>query len=88
MDGLKVIMVIFVLSSLLASCSSIPKEKQCTVDSDCVAATCCHATDVVNKEFRPDCSSVLCSAVCEEGTLDCGQMVPSCIEGACVAIER
>lgn len=57
-------------------------EKSCKSDSDCVPATCCHATDVVNKEFAPDCSDIMCTMSCET-VLDCGQGKPVCNAGMC-----
>jgi len=86
MKTIQILSSIFLLSFLLSACTGVPLEKQCVQDIDCVQAQCCHATDVVNKENRPDCSGVLCSAECTPGTMDCGQARPSCIEGACVLV--
>lgn len=58
------------------------EEKKCEVDADCVPATCCHATDVVNQEFAPKCDAVMCTMSCET-VLDCGQGTPVCNEGVC-----
>ncbi len=69
----------------LVACSA-PTEKVCSVDSDCIAAQCCHATDAVNKENAPDCSGQLCTMNCEEGTLDCGQGSVKCASGSCEAV--
>jgi|APSaa5957512622_1039677.scaffolds.fasta_scaffold648400_1 hypothetical protein len=69
----------------LLSCTTIPLEKQCSVDSDCVKATCCHAVDSVNKEHGPDCTGNICTLDCEPGTLDCGGKV-KCIENTCAAV--
>ncbi len=60
--------------------------KVCSQDNDCVKASCCHATDVVNRDNAPDCSGVMCTQVCEPGTLDCGQGQKKCLEGICTAI--
>ena len=57
-------------------------QKSCVVDEDCVADKCCHATGVVNKEFAPDCSDVMCTMSCET-VLDCGSAVPVCNDGIC-----
>jgi len=56
--------------------------KSCTVDEDCVPATCCHATEVVNKEFAPDCEGMMCTMSCET-VLDCGQGEPVCNDRIC-----
>ncbi|NQV09365.1 hypothetical protein HQ529_05945 [Candidatus Woesearchaeota archaeon] len=49
---------------------NIPPEKYCKEDSDCVPAQCCHATDVVNKDYAPDCKNIDCTDDCR-GPLDC-----------------
>jgi len=79
-------LILLLMSSLLISCT--PAEKMCVEDADCVPADCCHSVDAVNKENAPDCSSVLCSAVCEPGTLDCGQGEAKCVSGRCKAVIR
>jgi hypothetical protein len=87
----KIIMLAFILSilTILTSCNAtIPVEKQCKIDTDCVPSVCCHATDSVNKANAPDCSETFCSLECKPGTVDCGQGVVGCEEGACVVILR
>ena len=81
-----IIIGILLLSFLLGGCAGIPIEKQCTQNTDCIQAQCCHATDVVNKEYRPDCTGVLCSAECAPGTTDCGAARPKCIENECTLV--
>ena len=61
-------------------------EKYCVTDSDCVASLCCHATDALNKDHAPECTAVLCSMDCQEGTLDCGQGHVACVENACTVV--
>jgi hypothetical protein len=78
-------MILLLLLVFLVSCS-VPSEKVCVQDSDCVPAKCCHAIDAVNQENAPDCSEISCSLGCEEGTLDCGQGKISCIEGSCEVV--
>jgi hypothetical protein len=81
----KIIIMIFVLICLfLVSCA--PSELTCTQDSDCVPNKCCHADGVVNQENAPECSGVLCTTQCQEGTLDCGQAAIKCVENECQAI--
>ncbi len=82
----RMLMVLCMLSLLLLSACSVPVEKACEVDSDCVAAVCCHADDVVNADYAPVCVDILCSASCEPGTLDCGQAVPKCVKNECVLV--
>ena len=68
----------------LVACA--PSEQQCTEDSDCVPAACCHATGAINQENAPDCSGTLCTMNCEPETLDCGQGEIQCISGSCEAV--
>ncbi len=56
---------------------------ECFEDTDCVPATCCHPTEAVNKEFRPNCSNVFCTEECQPNTLDCGQGKIKCIKNKC-----
>ena len=58
---------------------------ECTIDSDCVKAQCCHATSCVPKEKAPDCSEIMCTMGCEPGTTDCGGGC-YCNNGKCEAI--
>ena len=69
----------------LVSCS-VPAEKVCTEDSDCITAQCCHADDAVNKDHAPDCSGTLCTMNCEPDTIDCGQGSIKCVSGSCEAV--
>lgn len=73
--GLLVIVIMF-----LISCT--PAAEQCSADSDCVPAQCCHPTGAVNKANAPDCRGILCTAVCE-GPLDCGQGEIKCVSNRC-----
>lgn len=50
----------------------------CKVDNDCVPATCCQPTACVNVSVKPDCSAVLCDAMCHANTLTCGQGACQC----------
>lgn len=59
---------------------------QCTIDSDCVPEECCHPKNCVHKSNLPDCSGIVCTAVCEPGTLDCGQGECKCQENKCGAV--
>jgi hypothetical protein len=62
----------------------VATEVPCAQDSDCIKATCCHATTCVAASARPDCSSVACTADCRAGTMDCnGGCV--CQAGKCAA---
>jgi len=83
MSKIKKVLVfgIVIISILLAGCAS--SNIQCTQDSDCVAATCCHATTVVNKDNAPNCREAICTASCEPDTLDCGQGQIRCVNNQC-----
>ena len=68
----------------LVSCT--PSELECRQDSDCVANKCCHSDGAVNKAYAPDCEGILCSANCEDGTLDCGQGKIACVQNTCKVV--
>lgn len=55
----------------------------CSVDLECIPATCCHANSCVNKENAPDCSAISCTMSCNPGTLDCGQGDCKCLNNQC-----
>ncbi len=74
---------LIILLFFLVSCTNLPPEKQCTTASDCVPAQCCHATEAANANYAPDCTEMFCTAVCEPGTLDCGQGDIQCLSGEC-----
>tara|TARA_Y100000310_G_scaffold344115_1_gene455205 strand:+ start:3870 stop:4127 length:258 start_codon:yes stop_codon:yes gene_type:complete len=77
----KAILMLCALLFLVAC--TVPVEKQCVTADDCVAATCCHASDAVNAEFGPECSEALCTAECAPRTLDCGAGSIDCVRGSC-----
>ncbi|MFA5173641.1 MAG: hypothetical protein WC438_00480 [Candidatus Pacearchaeota archaeon] len=54
----------------------------CSVDSDCVPDSCCHAQSCVSLDKKPVCDKVFCSQVCS-GPLDCNQGSCECIKGKC-----
>lgn len=64
-----------------------PKENSCEIDSDCVKASCCHATSCVNKKHAPECSAVYCTLDCS-GPLDCGRGVCGCVNNECNIITK
>jgi len=72
----------------IVSCTSVPAEKQCSVDTDCVKATCCHASSAVNKQAGPDCAGQFCTAECVPGTLDCNQGDVKCVSGECKVVMK
>lgn len=67
-------------------CKAVPFETECSADSDCVPATCCHASEAVPLAEAPDCSDIFCTTVCEPGTIDCGQGEIKCVNGKCEAV--
>ena len=81
----KIILLLVLLGVVfLVSCSS--SEKVCSVDTDCVQATCCHATAAVPKEAGPDCSGQMCTMDCVPDTIDCGQGEIKCVSGECQVV--
>ena len=56
---------------------------ECSVDGDCVPASCCHPNSCANKNSAPDCVSVKCTMECKLNSLDCGQGSCSCVNKKC-----
>lgn len=75
---------ILFLVFFLFSCT--PSEKQCSVDSDCAPAGCCHAADAVNEQYAPSCNGVLCTMDCKPETIDCGQGQIKCLQNECTVV--
>jgi len=63
-------------------------EKECSSDSDCVPAICCHASSCTTKENKPNCEKVVCTDDCTPNTMDCGQGSCRCIANSCVALMK
>lgn len=62
-----------------------PAAAECSTDLDCVPASCCHARACTTRVRAPRCNEVMCTSVCESGTLDCGQGSCGCVQGMCAA---
>ncbi len=75
--------VLILLCLFLVACTTVPLEKQCQVDTDCVKAECCHASSVVASDYAPSCGGTFCTEECQPGTLDCGQGSIACVSGEC-----
>jgi len=54
---------------------------ECSSDSECVPAQCCHPTSCVPISQAPNCEGIACTMECAPGTMDCGQ-------GSCVCVDR
>ena len=83
---LLIVILVIILSSIyfkLPKNDSFPDDLYCESDADCFPASCCHANSCVGVANKPDCSANLCSAVCELGTLDCGQASCLCVKNKC-----
>lgn len=65
---------------------SIPENLRCSQDSDCVPASCCHASSAVDKQSAPDCKGIKCTMECAPNTMDCGQGEIKCVHNVCKAI--
>jgi len=64
--------------------TDLNSEAECTVDSDCVPASCCHANTCIPVSKAPSCGDVFCTQECQAGTIDCGGGC-FCDEGSCNA---
>jgi len=58
---------------------------ECSADSDCVPASCCHANSCISLNKKSDCSGMFCTAVCQ-GPLDCGAGHCSCVKNKCEVV--
>ncbi|MBT4446844.1 hypothetical protein HOA92_00210 [archaeon] len=84
------LLTILAVSSILISCASVAPvapELACEADTDCTAALCCHSDSAVNNDYAPNCQGMLCTADCQPGTMDCGQAVAKCVQGACTVVQ-
>lgn len=62
---------------------STEEQNECELDSDCVRASCCHASSCVPKEEAQNCEDTFCTMECRPETMDCGAGKCSCIKGKC-----
>jgi hypothetical protein len=62
----------------------VVSQDACQSNADCVPATCCHAAACTTKEKAQSCDGVMCTQVCQPGTMDCGGGC-LCFEGRCAA---
>jgi len=82
------VFLFFSLLILITSCAVEKKDSTtvCVQDSDCLPASCCHATDAVNQQSAPDCSKIFCTEECVPQTMDCGQGEVKCVNNQCMAV--
>lgn len=78
--------IISVLVILISVASCAPSPLECSQDSDCVPAQCCHATNAVSKDEAPNCQGKICTLNCAPNTLDCGQGEIKCIQNECTVV--
>lgn len=83
------IIAVLIVIGIIVLLINLQKEKSpnyCSIDSDCVPASCCHPNSCVAKEQAPQCKGIMCTQVCEPGTLDCGQGSCICENNKCEAV--
>ena len=78
-----VLLMLVIISTFLVACSN---SNECQADKDCVAASCCHASEAVPKGEGPDCTGQLCTMECVSGTIDCNQGKIKCLSGECQVV--
>jgi hypothetical protein len=66
-----------------ATVSPVPVA-ECTLDTDCVPAECCHPSGCTAVRVKHPCN-LMCTAGCE-GPLDCGAGSCACVNGKCSVI--
>jgi hypothetical protein len=86
----KILVLILVLILTIVLLLYPRKEKNarlyCKMDEDCAPVQCCHSTDCVNVDNKPDCKGIMCTMECRSGTMDCGQGHCACVNNECKAI--
>jgi len=73
-------------SSLNSTQNSL--DYSCTKNSDCVPASCCHASSCISINNAPICSRIACSMGCKPGTMDCGQASCVCQNNKCAVVDN
>lgn len=58
---------------------------ECSINTDCVPAACCHAKECVPRSQAPNCKGMMCTMECAPGTIDCGGSC-QCINNECKAV--
>lgn len=71
-------------ASTAAPDNLVVSQDACQVDADCVPAACCHASACTSKEKAKACGDMMCTQVCQPGTIDCGGGC-LCHAGRCAA---
>ena len=71
--------------SVILKYNEVKDNFECSVDSDCVPVSCCHADACVPAGKQENCSGVFCTAVCS-GPLDCGVGHCGCVNNKCLVI--
>jgi len=83
-------LLFLVFAIVFVSGCSVPTEtdleSECSKDSDCVPASCCHSDSCVPAGEAPNCEGMMCSMECKPETLDCGQGSCKCIDNKCKAV--
>jgi hypothetical protein len=82
-----IIVLLISLGILVYISQEFMSDKECEKDDDCMAASCCHATECTSVTNAPNCSGVFCSAVCS-GHLDCGVGYCGCVNKKCEVIKN
>ena len=89
-NGTIIVLILLVLGVLFVSFwndeSSSIGDGFCKVDDDCVPKEACHPTNCVLKGQEDSTEGIACTAICEPGTLDCGQGYCSCVDKKCEAV--
>jgi hypothetical protein len=84
--ALIVLLIIIIVITKNLEKKQIDLNLSCSLDSDCVPASCCHASSCINRDYVPNCSRIMCTMECRQGTFDCNNGKCSCINGKCSAV--
>ncbi len=76
------VVITLIISYLLINRIETPPEKYCEHDNDCKPDKCCHAENVINTKFAPNCTGIGCTKDCRT-ILDCQFGKPFCVDNVC-----
>jgi len=82
----KYLLFLVFIMVFVSGCSGVPADIECSKDSDCVPASCCHPDSCVPAGEAPNCEGMMCTMECKPDTMDCGQGDCKCINNKCKAI--
>jgi len=78
--------LLFLVFAMFFVSGCAPDDAECSKDSECVPAACCHSDSCVPASEAPSCEGIMCTMECMPDTMDCGQGSCKCIDNKCKAV--